>query len=509
MFCVLFLASTLTVFAQAPTGVISGTLTDQSGAAIPNATVTVTEKTTGTVRTITTNNAGLYSAAALLAGDYEVRAEAPASGPWCARRLWRPAIPLPSTMQMALGQASEVVNGGGSGRADEFRKPADRRHRRAQHHSGTAHQWPKLSAIWRNLEPGVTVTDGVPAQFNSLINVQTLGGGVGTNGAYTRMTIDGGIINDEWEGNGSTSLNVSQEVVQEFQMTSVNFDASSGIGAGGQVNIVTRSGSNDFHGTGYFFFRDHNMAAYPGLKRATDPTSFNPNCGSNRSEQLASSAKPPRTPSLCAAIPEFGSVARSLRTSFSSTPTTNTKPGAGLSLSSRTCLRWPGSRLFLSARITPLPHHAVRLHYFAQRTPCSRATPMMGTWGSDLTAVRNRCNRAGPATTTGPIKYALGVTTLVTPNVVNDARIFYHWWRSLVEVASDAECPAPCVGQGLISWWQAAPAAPAWSDRALFMPGRATIRRNPGKNALMSSRQPELAKGRAPDQISVSTLNKS
>ena len=37
-------------------------------------------------------------------------------------------------------------------------------------------------------------------------------------------------------------------------MSSVNFDASSGIGAGGQVNIVTRSGSNDFHGSGYFFF---------------------------------------------------------------------------------------------------------------------------------------------------------------------------------------------------------------------------------------------------------------
>lgn len=61
-------------------------------------------------------------------------------------------------------------------------------------------------------------------------------------------------------------------------MSSVNFDASSGIGAGGQVNIVTRSGSNDFHGSGYFFFRDHNMAAFPGLRRPDNPSAFNPNC---------------------------------------------------------------------------------------------------------------------------------------------------------------------------------------------------------------------------------------
>ena len=68
-------------------------------------------------------------------------------------------------------------------------------------------------------------------------------------------------------------MNFSQEIVQEFQLSMVNFDASTGIAAGGGVNIITRSGSNDWHGSAYFFFRDHNMAAYPGLKRST----FNPN----------------------------------------------------------------------------------------------------------------------------------------------------------------------------------------------------------------------------------------
>src|SRR5947209_7580370 len=69
-------------------------------------------------------------------------------------------------------------------------------------------------------------------------------------------------------------MNFSQDVVQQFQLSSVNLDLATPIAAGGAVNIVTRSGSNDLHGSGYFFFRDHNMAAYPNLKR--DPNNPNP-----------------------------------------------------------------------------------------------------------------------------------------------------------------------------------------------------------------------------------------
>src|ERR1700675_2195714 len=62
--------------AQAPTGIITGTLTDESGAVIPNATITITNKATGVVaRTSITDAQGYYSAPSLPAGDYEVRAE--------------------------------------------------------------------------------------------------------------------------------------------------------------------------------------------------------------------------------------------------------------------------------------------------------------------------------------------------------------------------------------------------------------------------------------------------
>jgi hypothetical protein len=68
-------------------------------------------------------------------------------------------------------------------------------------------------------------------------------------------------------GGGMASMNFSQENVQEFQLSEVNFDLATPIAAGGAINVVTRSGTNDWHGSGYFFFRDHNMAAYPNLKR--------------------------------------------------------------------------------------------------------------------------------------------------------------------------------------------------------------------------------------------------
>ena len=65
----------ITVFAQTPSGIISGTVTDESGAVIANSAICITNKTTGTVRTVTANAAGIFSASALDAGQYEVRAE--------------------------------------------------------------------------------------------------------------------------------------------------------------------------------------------------------------------------------------------------------------------------------------------------------------------------------------------------------------------------------------------------------------------------------------------------
>jgi hypothetical protein len=103
-------AMSMAVYAQAPTGIISGTLTDQSAAVIPNANVTVTEKATGAARTITTNSSGIFSAAALPAGDYEVRGEAPGFRTTIRQATVTAGNTITVDMQMTLGQATDVVN---------------------------------------------------------------------------------------------------------------------------------------------------------------------------------------------------------------------------------------------------------------------------------------------------------------------------------------------------------------------------------------------------------------
>src|ERR1700727_1119409 len=75
MLLVLALAVASAVFAQAPTGTISGTVTDASGAVVPSASITITNKATGIARVMNANTDGLYSAPSLLPGEYEVKAE--------------------------------------------------------------------------------------------------------------------------------------------------------------------------------------------------------------------------------------------------------------------------------------------------------------------------------------------------------------------------------------------------------------------------------------------------
>ena len=94
------------------------------------------------------------------------------------------------------------------------------------------------------LQPGVTVNLGNPAQFNAQFNVSVLGGPA----SRTAITVDGGNIRNPIEG--GPGQNFSQEVVQEFQISTANFDLSTGIAAFGAINVVTRSGTNDFSGAG-------------------------------------------------------------------------------------------------------------------------------------------------------------------------------------------------------------------------------------------------------------------
>lgn len=256
-------------WAQAPVGTISGAVHDGSGAIIQGASITIRNKATGTERKLKSTEDGSFSASALTAGEYEVTAQANGF-----RTLLREVIVAVGTiatvdMSLEVGQTTEIVTVEAAGAAQ------------INYESNsidgviTRQKIQELPLNGRSflqlafLEPGVTASPGTTSQYNSLFSVSVLGGA----SDKTAITVDGGNVRNSIEG--ETGMNFSQEIVQEFQLSANNFDLSTGITSVGGVNIVTRTGENQFHGSGYFFFRDHNMAAYPALARnALSPDPF-------------------------------------------------------------------------------------------------------------------------------------------------------------------------------------------------------------------------------------------
>ena len=258
--CFILLALSVPLMAQVQTGTIVGTVTDPSGAVIAKAKITITNKDTGASRVTESSTDGTFSAPSLPPGSYEVRVEASGFAAHIRSTDIATGATITLNVAMQVGAAKEVVD-------VQAEAPTVDLESNTLQGVVTRRQIDNLPLNGRSflnlaqLEPGVTVAAGNPAQFNAQFNVSVLGGAA----SHTAITVDGGNIRNPVEG--STGQNFSQEVVQEFQLSSTNFDLSTGITAFGAINIVTRGGGNDYHGVGYFYFRDHNMAAYPSLDR--------------------------------------------------------------------------------------------------------------------------------------------------------------------------------------------------------------------------------------------------
>lgn len=261
LLCLVISALAFSALAQAPVGTISGTVTDQSGAIIQSATILIRNKATGNERQLRSDNDGNFSAAALAAGDYEIRAEANGFRTILQEVNVATGSISRVDLKMEVGQKTEIVTveGSSSSQINTESHAIDGVITRQKIQELPLNGRSFLQLAF--LEPGVTASPGTTSQYNSLFSVSILGG----DSARTAITVDGGNVRNAIEGN--TGMNFSQEVVQEFQLSSTNFDLSTGITSVGAVNIVTRTGGNEFHGSGYFFFRDNNMSAYPGLRR--------------------------------------------------------------------------------------------------------------------------------------------------------------------------------------------------------------------------------------------------
>jgi len=248
------------LMAQAPVGNIAGMVNDASGAAVPSATVTATNSAIGTTRTAISDSQGFFLISTMQPGAYKVTVGHTGFQTYSADVTVEVGQTARLTVPMQVaGTATAIEVGSSVVQIDTERDTV----------GGVVNttQIDELPLNGRNylelakLEPGVEISDGKAFDpTKTRYTGVSIGGRLGRE---ARITLDGIDVVDEHVG--TTTLNISQEIIQEFQLSTQNADASSGLGATGSVNIITKGGSNDYHATAFGFFRNSAYAARPGL----------------------------------------------------------------------------------------------------------------------------------------------------------------------------------------------------------------------------------------------------
>src|SRR5947209_4557961 len=158
------------VFGQAPTGTIAGTVIDESGAIIPNAEVTITNKATGAVRTLKSDASGAYAAPVLPAGSYEVKVAIAGFRTTVRDATVETGSSTTVDMRMQIGQSKDVVTVEAATAQVEYdRHSIDGVVTRQQ-----IQELPLNGRSFLNLaflEPGVTVSPQTTSQYNALFSV--------------------------------------------------------------------------------------------------------------------------------------------------------------------------------------------------------------------------------------------------------------------------------------------------------------------------------------------------
>ncbi len=260
--------------AQNATGSITGAVTDPNNEVIPNASVTVTNKATGVTRKGATRGAGVYSVENLLPGEYEVKVEAVGFIIQIQTLPVEVGATTTGNFSMTVGAASQTIEVTGAApviNTTDTTVGGVVSRERVENLPLNGRSFLSVAA----LEPGVNITYNASSGAGNPNNFFQVSVG-GAPQQMTLISVDGSRVNDRVTG--GTSQNFSAETVQEFQISTLGFDLSSGTVSAGAVNIVSRTGGNKFHGSSFFFFRDHNMAAFTAFKRPCDPTAFNPLC---------------------------------------------------------------------------------------------------------------------------------------------------------------------------------------------------------------------------------------
>lgn len=245
----LIMFSASVALAQTTTSRITGTVTDSTGAVVAGATVILKNEATGVTETQQTTDAGFYAFASVPVGSYTISVER--SGFKTSQRTGNLAeadTPLAVDITLETGQVSEVVT-------------VQSRVEQLQTSNATIGNVVEQKAIeqlplnGRNpltlitLEPGVTQRSAGAGSNTISVN--------GSRDRAFNITIDGIEANEASVPTATNNVyRVNPDMVREYKVTTNNATAEEGRNSGASISIATRSGSNEFHGTAFYFFRN-------------------------------------------------------------------------------------------------------------------------------------------------------------------------------------------------------------------------------------------------------------
>ena len=251
-----------TALAQGLDGTLRGQVKDSTGALVPGAVVTAKNNGTGAVRTVETSSAGTYAFTNLLVGNYSVSAELKGF-----KKYVRPSVDVRVNqvvevdMILELGEVSTIVEVEGGAELVQTTSS-----QLASSISGRAiTDLPNIGNVGDGSPYALAIiTPGVTTQGGGILGE---GGSIGGNRPRNNnFTIDG-VDNNRLDITG-TAMPVIADAVQEFNLLTNQFSAEYGHSTAGQFNLITKSGTNEIHGSAFFLGNNRKLNAYDNLEKA-------------------------------------------------------------------------------------------------------------------------------------------------------------------------------------------------------------------------------------------------
>jgi hypothetical protein len=253
--------------AQVAGGTLSGTITDPTGRAVPQAQIVITNVATGVERVVTTNADGFYTAVNLLPGEYQVKISATGFNTEVKTGITM-NVGAQQTFDLPLhvGTVSHTVQVTTEAPAVQVTSSEIS----ATVNATTVRELPLNGRSWTDLaalQPGVETIQTQPSfATGSDRGNRGFGQQLTISGARPQQNnyrLDGVSLNDYANGAPGSVLggNLGVDAIQEFSVLTSNYSAEYGKTSGGVVNATTRSGTNSFHGSGYEFLRNSALDA--------------------------------------------------------------------------------------------------------------------------------------------------------------------------------------------------------------------------------------------------------